>query len=316
MSTSTRDQGFVAELAERLGPQKLRPAFGYHPWFTHTISLTDGQDKAKHYEGLFFPQDEGQSSSGSSDLTKRDTARRELEQLLPHLPDPVPLDELLAELRKNLSQHPTALLGEVGLDRAFRLPTDPKGWTREPNEEEKDGGADMSDEERERTHALGRRSRPLTSLTPDIGHQAEILKAQIRIAIEMGRSVSLHSVRAGGATVEVLEALSKLFSSHGTGGSRGGLSRKQWKRQQKDAQRGAVEHGIEDGHDQGPSFDDISGFLEAKARSRTADPFPCSRHRPAQLHAEPHHDSPASTKAPECLCLLLDVSSSHISPSS
>ena len=197
MSTSVEDQDFVSQLASRL-PLKIVPAFGYHPWFTHLITCESFRDPKDHYRQLF----------------KAEKAVSELDQLLPSLPDPVPLSQILASLRCNLEAHPHALLGEVGIDRAFRLPSDPRGWTREA-----DDGAESN------SHTLALRDRPLTNLTTPMQHQLRIIKEQIAIAVELGRSVSLHSVRAGGATVDLLEDLARTFPGKGQG-----LNRKERKR--------------------------------------------------------------------------------------
>jgi Tat protein secretion system quality control protein TatD with DNase activity len=190
MSTSNRDQAFVAQLAREL-PGKIVPAFGYHPWFSHKIAVKETDtvqipDAETHYRRVL----------GKS----RDS--EELDMLVKHLEKPRTLDEIIAELRKNLMDHPSSILGEVGIDRVFRLPKDPRGWSREPDEEAQQDEAELS---------LGRRKRPLSSLSPSIEHQLAVVKAQIAVAIELGRSVSLHSVRAGGALMQLFDDLSKAY---------------------------------------------------------------------------------------------------------
>lgn len=181
MSTSSRDQHLVSRLADGL-PNKIIPAFGYHPWFVHLISSSLYDDPKDHYRILF----------------KGEKNQVELEELLPGLPDPIPLSMILATLRVNLERHPRAILGEVGLDRVFRLPSDPRGWIREPDQVANN-------------HTLARRNRPLTNLSTPVEHQMHIIKEQIAVAIDLGRSVSLHSVRAGGATVTLLNDLKKEY---------------------------------------------------------------------------------------------------------
>jgi Tat protein secretion system quality control protein TatD with DNase activity len=82
------------------------------------------------------------------------------------------------DLRRNLSDFPNAMLGEVGLDRAFRVAFD---YYASP--------------------------RKLTTFTIPIDHQLTILRAQINLAIELGRNISLHSVKAQQYTMDLLRQL-------------------------------------------------------------------------------------------------------------
>jgi Tat protein secretion system quality control protein TatD with DNase activity len=156
----------------------VTPAFGYHPWFSHWISTEkslapvsdhaqETSEKERHYRNLFLPQ-------GNSDPS----VELEFSKLLSHLPDPSPLTVVVSTLRENLSTFPDAMLGEVGLDRAFRVPLD---YFATP--------------------------RILTSFRIPLEHQLEILEAQMDVALEMGRNISLHSVKSQLATLEVFERM-------------------------------------------------------------------------------------------------------------
>ncbi|KAF9074909.1 TatD DNase family Scn1 [Rhodocollybia butyracea] len=158
MSSCSRDQVLVRNLAMSY-PDKVIPCFGYHPWFTHLISLRGDISKEDHYRQLF---------GLGNDL-------EDLALLLPSLPDPIPLGNIIAELRQHLEEFPQAMLGEVGLDRSFRIPYD---FSASP--------------------------RRLSPFTVPIQHQISILQAQVDLAVELGRNVSLHSVKANQATTEFL----------------------------------------------------------------------------------------------------------------
>lgn len=95
------------------------------------------------------------------------------------------LDEVILDLRRNFASFSstTAMLGEVGLDRGFRVAFD--------------------------YHAFPRRLSPFTI---PLEHQLTILEAQIDLAVELGRNVSLHSVKCPLATVDLLN---KLKIKHG-----------------------------------------------------------------------------------------------------
>lgn len=99
---------------------------------------------------------------------------------LAKLPDPVPLDTVLDRLAAYMTAYPHALVGEVGIDRSFRIP--------EPG-------------------TAGTPHRTLTAWQTPLAHQLAVLEAQIRLACEYGRSVSMHSVRAAGATTDLLQRI-------------------------------------------------------------------------------------------------------------
>ncbi|KAK7063991.1 Dnase family scn1 [Favolaschia claudopus] len=171
MSTHRGDQSLVRDLALK-NPAKVIPCFGYHPWFSHQISLHPGTSKTDHYRGLFL----GDGSQENAENTAI------FDELLRLLPEPMDLDDVILELRQNfqLFSSSTALLGEVGLDKAFRVAFD--------------------------YYASPRR---LTPFTIPIDHQISILERQIDLAVELKRNVSLHSVKCPQATVDLLNNLKK-----------------------------------------------------------------------------------------------------------
>ncbi|KAF5385378.1 hypothetical protein D9615_001222 [Tricholomella constricta] len=137
----------------------------YHPWFSYRTSLHQPPpSKDDHYRSLFL-----QASSPSADHIAA------FEKLFPSLPDPVPLADVLSELRSNLEAFPQAMLGEVGLDRVFRVPFD--------------------------YYAEQRR---LTPFVVPFDHQLAILEAQLDLAAELGRNVSFHSVKSQLVTQDLL----------------------------------------------------------------------------------------------------------------
>ena len=103
MSTDMWDQSLVARLADAY-PNKIVPCFGIHPWAAHTISIQDPPpDRRTHYTNLFGPTQEEQA-------------------WLEALPTPVSLTQVLSLLEANLAKYPHALVGEIGMDRSFRIP--------------------------------------------------------------------------------------------------------------------------------------------------------------------------------------------------
>ena len=75
------------------------------------------------------------------------------------------------------------------MDRSFRIPFAPFGERERPLYE----------------------NRLLSSLTVPVDHQIAILEAQIALAVELRRNVSMHSVRAQQATVHLLTRCSAKY---------------------------------------------------------------------------------------------------------
>ncbi|KAJ7361459.1 TatD DNase family Scn1 [Mycena albidolilacea] len=174
MSTHHGDQSLVRDLALQ-NSTKVVPCFGYHPWFTHLISLLPVTSKSEHYRHLFLGDDSQPSAEATSTF----------EELLPLLPEPITLEEVISDLRHNfeLFSSTLAMLGEVGLDKQYRVAFD--------------------------YHASPRR---LTPFTIPLDHQLAILEAQIDLAVELRRNVSLHSVKCPQVTVDLIN---KLRRKHG-----------------------------------------------------------------------------------------------------
>jgi len=103
--------------------------------------------------------------------------------MLSDLPEPIPLEHILRDLRHNLEGSPTAMLGEVGLDRAARIPVNCS--TTSPVE--------------------------LSSFMVPLEHQLIILEAQVDLAVELGRNISMHSVKSTQATLALLGNMQKKY---------------------------------------------------------------------------------------------------------
>lgn len=172
--------------------QKVIPSFGWHPWFSHqlyddTLPGAPGttfdaaaQDrkaqKRRHYNAVLSPSPESKGD----------------EAFVDELPDPQPLSGLIAQTRTYLKAHPYALVGEIGLDKAFRLPSH---------------GPPVDE-----SMTPGRRSgQMLSPYRVNMDHQKRIFIAQLNLAGEMGRAVSVHGVQAPGL---LYDALKSTFKGH------------------------------------------------------------------------------------------------------
>ncbi|MCJ1229481.1 hypothetical protein MMC12_006148 [Toensbergia leucococca] len=164
------------------------PSFGWHPWFSHLLyvdydsSVNPEQrfqrpPKTDHYRAVMIPPLEDR------DLEDHD--------FLLGLPEPRPLSEYLAQTRYYLDLYPQALIGEIGLDRSFRVPNH---W--------------ISDQKDVRNSMLtpgGREGRRLSRYRVNLDHQRKIMRAQLNLAGEMQRAVSVHGVAAHGIVFETLQ---------------------------------------------------------------------------------------------------------------
>lgn len=201
MATRGQDQEVVAQFADTYGvsktsmsqlydvqesdsrtPCQIVPSFGWHPWFSHQLyddkplinpagqNISSETFKIAHYKSVLEPSPED-------------------EAFLQSLPAPQPLSEYLSQTRSRLERYPFALIGEIGLDRAFRVPD---------HREESSSAGDP---------ALTPGTRDGKRLTPyrvSMNHQRCILKAQLNLAGELYRAVSVHGVAAHGIVFETL----------------------------------------------------------------------------------------------------------------
>jgi Tat protein secretion system quality control protein TatD with DNase activity len=186
MATRGEDQDLVQQTAMSLvkseqSPERAIPCFGWHPWFSHQIvddtDANTAQQKEDHYMAVLSPPPTEDKSFINALLT------------------PKPLSELIAETKARLQSCPNALVGEVGLDKAFRLP----GIWSPVELENRDGQVTPGSRE-------GRR---LSPYKVKLDHQRTVLKAQLQLAGEMDRAVSMHSVQAHGAVFDTLKELWK-----------------------------------------------------------------------------------------------------------
>ncbi|KAJ3464804.1 hypothetical protein MRS44_009590 [Fusarium solani] len=204
MATRTQDQPLVTEIAKAHGvisPEcfsrdttAVIAGYGRHPWFSHEL-YDDYQEnptfihhedvetaKERHYKAVLSPSPEDPA-------------------FWKDLPTPVPLSTFLSETRARLLADPHAMVGEIGLDKAFRLPMqwqDGAGPSRDPA---RTGG--------------GRQRRPLSQFRIQISHQKTVLLAHLSLAGELGRAVSVHGVQVHGLLYDVLTSCWKGYEIKG-----------------------------------------------------------------------------------------------------
>ncbi|KAG8920700.1 hypothetical protein FRC00_009641, partial [Tulasnella sp. 408] len=175
MASREDDQVKVANLARQWPDKHVTKSQipGFHPWCSHHISVLDTTpSKRDHYASLFL----------SSNPSEQDTTV--FEEVLKNLPEPIPLSTVISSVRTNLTAFPNALLGEVGIDRSFKIPYIPYPFAG---------------------------VKKLSPFTVPTDHQLALLEAQIALAIEFRRSISMHSVKAQQVTLDLLKKLKEKY---------------------------------------------------------------------------------------------------------
>ncbi|KAK7429924.1 Cut9-interacting protein scn1 [Neonectria magnoliae] len=193
MATRTQDQSFVADLVAAHGVKTpdcfsrdsttVVAGYGRHPWFCHELYDDSSEDptyvpsedveaaKGRHYKAVLTPSPEDPA-------------------FWHDLPTPMPLSTFISETRSRLQADSTAMVGEVGLDKPFRLPMQ---WQPEAK-----AVRDCA-----RTPG-GRERRPLSPHNIQMSHQKTVLMAHLRLAGELGRAVSVHGVQVHGVLYDFL----------------------------------------------------------------------------------------------------------------
>ncbi|CAI7620948.1 unnamed protein product [Penicillium glandicola] len=230
MATRGEDQDLVQQTAVSLSAKtsqsttdRVVPCFGWHPWFSHQILDDTAQPTAARNPT------EHKSAHYTAVLTP---SPADNQQFIDLLPVPKPLSELISETRTRLQKFPNALVGEIGLDRDDQLTPG------------------------------SREGRRLSNYRVKPEHQRAVLKAQLQLAGEMNRAVSLHSVQAHGGIFEVLK---ELWAGH----ERVVLSRRK-----RDKQRDAEGAVSEDEDDDDRTPDGSQSTKSSDLSGKSYRPFP------------------------------------------
>lgn len=222
MSTRAQDQTLVLEMTEQYPiPRKdelhhnkeergtfIVPAFGWHPWFSYQMydDRKGDVNPREHYLQVLTPEPD--------------------DNFLNTLPTPKPLSKFLRETEERLQQCPLALIGEVGLDRPFRIPHGVFRSEDEPSTTSIDMTAKTDSAEEGEYTPGSREGRPLSPYRVLLEHQKIVLKAQLELAAKHNRAVSVHSVATHGVVFDLLQSLWKGHEKP---------SKAQRKKQKKDA---------------------------------------------------------------------------------
>ncbi|KAH3681658.1 hypothetical protein WICPIJ_007384 [Wickerhamomyces pijperi] len=170
MSSNHIDYKYVDAISNEC--DNVIASFGLHPWYTHLYKLDDSLDKIEHYKSVF----------------KVDSID---EKLLSVLPEPMSFkthfENIKVLIQKRLDNGEKACIGEIGLDKLFRIPT--TGYF-----------GFSADEEAK-----------LTNYKTNMDHQKFIFIEQVKLAASLELPISVHNVKAGGVLFEVLKKELSLF---------------------------------------------------------------------------------------------------------
>jgi Tat protein secretion system quality control protein TatD with DNase activity len=202
MATRTQDQELVAAIARehstdasnglfKVDRATALPGFGRHPWFCHELY----DDEAANPTFVPPPSLENEAALEAAKqrhyaavLTPPPTDA----EFVAQLPTPTALSVFIAETRMRLLDFPLAVVGEIGLDKAFRLPAKwPPGADRHADPARTPGG---------------RQQRPLSPHHIAMAHQLAVFKAHLALAGALDRAVSVHGVQVHGLLYDALTA--------------------------------------------------------------------------------------------------------------
>lgn len=245
MATRGEDQDLIHQTADSLNTKDgsqdhIIPCFGWHPWFSYQI-LDDTSSSS--------PQDAEQQSYDHY-VAVLTPSPAEDPEFIKSLPIPKLLSTLIAETRNRLESFPHALVGEIGLDKSFRLPG---AWEQQ----------DLDSRDDQLTPGT-REGRKLSPYKVKLDHQRAVLKAQLQLAGEMHRAVSVHSVQAHGAIFDLLKELWK------------GHERRVMSRREREKQRdmeGALSDADSDGEAGESQSRNVDQSPQARAPAESL-PFP------------------------------------------
>ncbi|EGG08103.1 uncharacterized protein MELLADRAFT_62121 [Melampsora larici-populina 98AG31] len=182
MSSNLESQVIIEEIYKSCS-SKVKPAFGLHPWFSHQVCFTADQLES---DGFPLMLENGQDQS----------------MIESHLPKPIDFNQFLNELKDRLVSIPDSMLGEVGLDKSFKVHIPNATQSQATNQNQginQNQGTDQNQKD----------EMNLIKSKVKIEHQIKVLEAQLELAISLGKPISLHGVKAIEEMIQVFNRLKR-----------------------------------------------------------------------------------------------------------
>ncbi|CAR29640.1 hypothetical protein ZYGR_0AD03240 [Zygosaccharomyces rouxii] len=152
MSTNHNDW----QALKKIKVDGVKKSFGIHPWYSHLFTL-EHVDKRSHYEQVLEWKDQDDFNA-----------------IVEVLPDPMHLDTYIA---KEYDSQSVTVIGEIGLDKLFRLPKNTGFYI--------EGGG------------------PLSRIRVKMSHQVAVFTRFCQLARQCGKPVSVHGVKCHGLLYDV-----------------------------------------------------------------------------------------------------------------
>lgn len=186
MSTNFIDYKLICELSEEFCGI-INPNYGVHPWFSHLYTLTDfsvsklspNEIKKEHYGSIFIPK------------------KPIPQELLDALPVPIYLPSYMKKVEELLKNSPHAGIGEIGIDKSFRVPKcgylgseQCQEWIKDPLRKSvipKEGKDEWS------------------PFRTSMDHQISVVTQFLELAKKLHRPVSIHCVSNYGKIYDTLK---------------------------------------------------------------------------------------------------------------
>ncbi|CDO94691.1 unnamed protein product [Kluyveromyces dobzhanskii CBS 2104] len=161
MSTNAYDWEILGSLAglDGAGSGCFAASLGVHPWYCHLYSFDRAVGKEEHYRSVLKSKDDA-----------------ELVEVIRQLPDPIDLLGYMSE--EQVSR--VACIGEIGLDKVFRLP--------------KNG-------------FLNSVGASLGNVRVEFKHQVRVFEAMLDVAKRHDLPVSIHSVKCQGTLFDICKEI-------------------------------------------------------------------------------------------------------------
>lgn len=169
MSTNHIDIEMIDLLVSHLLQPVIYPYFGIHPWYSHLLTTLDPEEydeitlKKHHYESILTPIPS--------------------EKFLEILPTPINITSHLKKIEKLCETHKIVGIGEIGLDKLFRIPTN--GYY---------GNQQMANDA----------DTKLTNYRVKMEHQSLVFRRQLDLANTLKLRISVHCVKAHGPLYEII----------------------------------------------------------------------------------------------------------------